>query len=459
MSHNSFSMPLQHAAIAVSGEAIGEDVPLQGVSTDTRQIQPGELFVALQGPNFDGHDYLQQARDKGAVAALVSRRPGGQETLPLIVVDDTRLALGRLANAWRRRLKPTLVAVTGSNGKTTVKEMLASIFGAALGPDAVLATHGNLNNDIGVPLTLLRLNAAHRIAIIEMGANHAGEIAYLTGIAEPDVGVITNAAAAHLEGFGSLLGVARAKGELFAGLPKGSRAIINADDAFAADWREIATQQTVTSFGLIRAADVQARWQHGPQGNQVAIETESGSMQVHIALLGTHSVMNALAATATALALDVSLSHIKAGLETMQPVPGRLQLKAGYHGSRVIDDTYNANPASLAAALNALKDFPGKHLLALGEMAELGPEAEAIHSAAGRQALERGVDDLYALGKLAAAAAGVFGSARVFDSHDAIVAALKKELDNDVTLLVKGSRRSHMERVVVALTEPERLEV
>ncbi len=441
-----FQMRLHEAAEALGARWAGEDVMLQGLSTDTRRLQAGQLFVALHGPHFNGHDYLVEAKAKGAAACMVEKPVAN---CPALIVGDTRLALGQLARAWRRHFAMPLVAVTGSNGKTTVKEMLASIFAQQ---GEVLATRGNLNNDIGVPLTLLDLDSSHASAVIEMGANHAGEIAYLTALAEPDVAVITNAAAAHLEGFGTLEGVANAKGEIFQGLSEDGTAIINADDAFASLWRDLSEDKKVLSFGLQNPADFTAQWQAGDRGSQIHVSTPEGKVKLHLALLGEHNVMNALAAIAAAQAVGVKLKTIKAGLEAMRPVAGRLQLKAGFHGSRIIDDTYNANPASLAAAIEVLTGFEGKHVLVLGDMGELGNETEALHAEAGRLARTHGVDRLYTVGPMAAAAASAFGKeAKQCDSHESVSQALQQELAADVTVLVKGSRLSQMERVVQML--------
>ena len=441
-----FQMRLQEAAEALGARWAGEDVMLEGVSTDTRTLQAGQLFVALRGPNFDGHDYLAEAKAKGAAACMVEQPVAN---CPALIVGDTRLALGRLARAWRRHFAMPLVAVTGSNGKTTVKEMLASIFAQQ---GEVLATRGNLNNDIGVPLTLFGLDSSRSSAVIEMGANHAGEIAYLTSLAEPNVAVITNAAAAHLEGFGSLEGVAKAKGEIYQGLKQDGTAIINADDDYADLWRGLTKDKNVLSFGLQNPADISARWQAGDCGSQIHITTPEGKVKLHLALLGEHNVMNALAAIAAAQAVGIKLTTIKAGLEAMQPVAGRLQLKAGLQGSRLIDDTYNANPASLAAAIEVLAAFGGKHILVLGDMGELGDDTEALHAEAGRFAKAHAVDRLYTVGPMAAVAAKAFGTgAQPCENHEAVSKALQPELDTDSTVLVKGSRLSQMERIVQML--------
>jgi UDP-N-acetylmuramoyl-tripeptide--D-alanyl-D-alanine ligase len=443
-----FLMRLHEAAEALGARWAGEDVMLQGVSTDTRTLQAGQLFVALHGPNFDGHDYLAEAKAKGAAACMVEKPVAN---CPTLIVGDTRLALGKLAQAWRRRFTIPLVAVTGSNGKTTVKEMLASILGQQ---GDTLATRGNLNNDIGLPLTLFGLDIQHQSAVVEMGANKAGEIAYLTRLAEPNVAIITNAASAHLEGFGSLEGVAKAKGEIFQGLRENGKAIINADDRFAPLWRDLAKNKNQLTFGLHQPADVSAHWQAGDRGSQIQVTTPGGEVQFELALLGEHNVMNALAAIAAAQAAGMPLTAIKVGLQRMQPVPGRLQLKQGHNGSRIIDDTYNANPASLAAGIQVLASFAGKQILVLGEMGELGEGAITLHAEAGHAAKAGGVDALYTVGPMAKAAAKAFGKgAQYFNNQETAIAALQTELTPNVTVLLKGSRLSHMEQVVDALVQ------
>lgn len=448
--HLGFLMRLHEAAEAIGARYAGKDILLQGVSTDTRTLQAGQLFIALRGPNFDGHDYVARAIELGAVACMVEHPIANS---PALIVEDTRLALGQLARAWRRRFTLPIVAVTGSNGKTTVKEMLASIFARQ---GAMLATRGNLNNDIGVPLTLLGLDQSHTSAVVEMGANHPGEIAYLTGLTDPTVAIVTNAASAHLEGFGSLEGVAKAKGEIFQSLNNEGVAIINADDAYASLWQDLAGDRARLTFGVNNPADVSARWQAEATGCRIKASTPDGDLDIHLSLLGEHNVINALAAIAAAQAAGISLETIRAGLEAMQSVPGRLQLKAGINGSRIIDDTYNANPASLVAAIRVLADFDGEHILVLGDMGELGEDARLLHADAGRNAKQSGVHRLYTIGPMAAAAAQAFGEgAYRFEDQAAAIDALKDELDSRMTLLIKGSRLSYMERVVTALTGEE----
>lgn len=442
------SMDLQSVASAVDGRLRGANCTVHGVSTDTRTLQPGELFVALRGPSYDGHAFVSQAGERGAAACMVEE--GSASLLPLIQVDDTRRALARLATVWRGRFSLPVIGVTGSNGKTSVKEMLAAIF-ARRGP--VLATRGNLNNDIGVPLTLFGLDATHQAAIIEMGANHPGEIAGLTEIVRPAVGVVTNAGAAHLEGFGGLEGVARAKGELFAGLAAEGIAVINTDDRFAPLWRELAGSRRCIGFGLQAPADVSGTWTPLPEGSELGLRTPTGEVQLVLAAPGRHNALNALAAAAAAYAAGASLEEIRCGLEAFRSVSGRLQFKPGLRGARILDDTYNANPDSLQAALAVLSEQPGRHWLALGDMGELGPGAAALHEQVGVDARACGVQRLYAVGELAAHAAHGFGAgAERFADPAGLIDALEQELAGDVALLVKGSRRMRMERVVEAVS-------
>ena len=449
---NSFSMSLDDIAEILlvehlAAKRIGENVVVKGISTDTRTIEGGELFIALKGPNFDGHKFIQQAFDKGAIACLVEAEA---ENKNAVVTKDTHLALGLLAKAWRQKLDKPVIAITGSNGKTTVKEMIASIISQT---QSVMATHGNLNNDIGVPLTLFRLNDSYDTAVIEMGANHSGEINYLTNIALPDVAVITNIGAAHLEGFGSIENTAKAKGEIFNGLTKSGTAIINADDPFFEYFKDITAEYDVLSFGYKNKADISCQYESNTDGSHLKVTTPKGDCEITLKLLGAHNVMNALAAIAVSVAVEIPLEKIVHGLESLEPVPGRLQMKPAINNSRIIDDTYNANPTSLHAAINVLHDFSGKRFLALGDMGELGDDSDELHVDAGIYAKERGVDSLYSFGKLAAKAAKEFGgNGFCYDKHEDMIDALRDDLSQDVTLLVKGSRSMHMENVVNALT-------
>ncbi|MBT8143208.1 MAG: UDP-N-acetylmuramoyl-tripeptide--D-alanyl-D-alanine ligase, partial [Gammaproteobacteria bacterium] len=357
---------LAELALIVEGELHGEDRSFAGVSTDTREISANQLFVALRGPNFDGNAFVAQAMQQGAAGALVEHHD--RCGLPQVKVDNSLVALGRYANHWRRRFAPVVVGITGSNGKTTVKEMITSILRVA---GRTHATQGNLNNEIGVPLTLLQLSSRHDFAVIEMGANHAGEIARLTAMVAPSVGVVTNAAPAHLEGFGSLDGVAHAKGELFEGLRRDAIAIINRDDHYYPLWRTRVRAREVLTFGRaatadFRVAEVQQRTNGHGDGLNLALETPDGRLELKLALSGTHNAVNAAAAAAAGWAAGVGLPEIRAGLERVAPVPGRLAIRRTAHGARIIDDSYNANPASVQAAIALLAEQPGQTWLVLG---------------------------------------------------------------------------------------------
>ena len=444
---------LYEAVRLLDGAASGADVVFTTVSTDSRQLSAGALFVALTGPTFDGHDFIAAARERGAVAALVSRPVA--DPLPQLRVADTRLALGRLAAAWRSRFTGPLIALTGSNGKTTLKEMIAAIL-RVRGP--TLATEGNLNNDIGVPLTLLRLNDEHAHAVIEMGANHPGEIAYLTGLAQPDVAIINNAGPCHLEGFGDVAGVARAKGEIFQGLgPKGV-AVINRDDEYADYWAGLNPDRQIVDFGLDRPAAVRGEILDSTR-NRFRLHTGVEETDIELPLPGRHNVRNALAAAAAVLAVGATLADVRRGLEGLHGVGGRLQRLPGRHGGAVIHDAYNANPASLAAALEAVGAGPGRKWLVLGDMRELGPTADALHARSGSEARGAGFERLYALGEHSRAAVAAFGTGGVhFEAVDALIAELNRDLHQGgepAVVLVKGSRGMRMERVVAALMAGE----
>lgn len=441
------NVTLRALAEWAGGRLHGEDAPVRGVAIDSRRIAPGELFVALPGNRVDGHDFVAAAAAAGAAGALVARRQ--PVDLPQIEVADPRRALGAIAAAWRARFDLPLVAVTGSNGKTTVKEMIAAIL-SRRGP--TLVTEGNLNNDLGVPLTLLRLRPEHRYAVVEMGANHAGEIAYLTGLARPAAALITNAGPAHLEGFGTLDGVAHAKGEIFQGVPEGGWAVLNADDRYFGLWRRLAAHCRQVAFAL-DAAEAEVRGRLAADGDWL-LETPLGVLQLPPPLLGRHNLRNAAAAAAAAWAVGAAAAAIEAGLRGLRPVPGRLCLLRGRFGTWVIDDSYNANPASLEAALEVLAERPGRGFLVLGDMAELGPEGRALHARMGQRARAAGLVGLFALGELAAAAAEAFGpGGEAYEDVDALVAALQSRLGAGDHVLVKGSRRMRMERVVAALAE------
>ena len=446
-------MRVGEAAAALGVRAAGDDVVFRGASTDSRTIPRGALFVAVHGPRFDGHDFVGGARSRGAAAALVERVPG--VSIPFVLVRDSVRALAELASAWRNRFRDlVLIGITGSNGKTTVKEMAAAIF-RTLGP--VSATRGNLNNEIGVPLTLCELDSEHRTAVVELGANHRGEIAALTALARPSIGVITQCAPAHLEGFGSIEGVARAKGELFERLPDDATAVINADDPYAGLWRELARPRCCVSFGTGADADVQVGSASGSGGEPVTLNTPAGRVKIDLALPGVHNAFNAGAAAAAAIAAGASLDAIREGLAAVRPAKGRLESKRGPRGAEIIDDTYNANPASLQAGLRVLEAKPAPRWLVLGDMAELGPDGANLHAEAGYHARCHGVERLLVIGELSAETARAFGDgATHFADCSELVDRLRDELPDGATVLVKGSRSMAMERVVEAIAERAR---
>lgn len=443
-------MSLASLAEILKAPLVGADARFGGVSTDTRSLARDDLFVALTGPNFDGHHFISNAVAANCAGALLARDV--EMPLSYVKVADTRLALGHLAAFWRNQFTMPVLALTGSNGKTTVKEMIGTIMKET---GAGCVTRGNLNNDIGVPLTLLRLRADDRYAVIEMGMNHAGEIEYLTRMARPTIALITNAAEAHLAGLGSVEAVARAKGEIFSGLAENGTAIINADDRFSGLWRSLAVPRKCLTFGLENPADVSGRYESDSVGSALRIQTPFGDIDMQLPVLGKHNVMNALAASAAAITAGASLMNVKRGLEKLKAVAGRLEIKPGIAGARVIDDTYNANPASVAAGLQVLKDLRGERVLVLGDMAELGDAAGDIHARVGELARTVGVERLYGLGELASVAVNRFGQgAKHFADAAALTEALRDCMHADMTVLVKGSRVMQMERVVAGIVRP-----
>ncbi|WP_137974906.1 UDP-N-acetylmuramoyl-tripeptide--D-alanyl-D-alanine ligase [Pseudomonas sp. F(2018)] len=444
---------LSEVAPALDGYVAGADLAFSAVSTDSRKIEAGQLFIALVGPNFDGHNYLAEVAAKGAVAALVQREVA-DAPLPQLVVNDTRIALGQLGALNRAAFAKPLAAVTGSSGKTTVKEMLASILRAGLnGP--VLATRGNLNNDLGAPLTLLELAPEHVGAVIELGANHVGEIAYTVGLTKPQVAIITNAGLAHVGEFGGPEKIVEAKGEILEGLAADGVAVLNRDDKAFATWQTRAKGRQVLSFALRdQAADVHATelWRDARGCAGFALAGIAGAARIQLNLLGEHSVANALAAAAAAHALGVPLVGIKQGLEALQPVKGRAVADLAPNGVRVIDDSYNANPLSMCAAVDILAAFSGRTVLVLGDMGELGEWAERGHRDVGAHAAGK-VDALYAVGPLMAHAVAAFGAnGRHFADQASLIEALRVE-SGDTTILIKGSRSAAMERIVDALLQ------
>ena len=447
---------LTGVARALGATLLGPDPGFAGVSTDTRTLARGELFVALRGPNHDGHEFVAQAAEAGAAGAVVDHPVA--VNLPQLLVGDTLAALGGMAADWRRRFDLPVLAVTGSYGKTTVKEMMAAI---AASRGEILATRGNYNNEIGLPLTLFRLSEAHRAAVLELGANHQGEIARMVAICQPSVGLVTAAGPVHLEGFGGLDGVARGKGEMFSGLPEDGVAVINADSEFAPLWRELAGARRIVTFGMtaedaeFRAEDIrQSLDAEGPL-LEFRLVTPGGAAEARVRLPGRHNAMNAVAAAAMTWAGGWSLEEIVAGLERSHGVGGRMTLKKAPGGALVIDDTYNANPAALQAAIEYATALPGETWLVLGDMRELGPASRDLHAAAGEFARAHGVTRLYALGRDAAAAAKAFGDGRCFEDLESLAAALAGELPGDVNLLVKGSRSMHLDQLVTRLLAGE----
>ena len=442
-------MMLSEIAKAVNGRMIGTDVQIQSVGSDSRHIAKNQLFIGIKGEHFDGNSYALEAIKQGAAAVLVS--DSNTQANPAIVVQDTRLALGQLAKHWREKFKIPLVAVTGSNGKTTVKEMIVAILIAA--NKNVLATQGNLNNDIGLPMTLLNLRAGHDVAVIEMGMNHLGEIDYLTRLATPTVAVITNAGTAHIGELGSRDNIAKAKGEIFAGLSDDGIAVINADDAYNDYWLSLNANRTLMTFGLNLADDVSATFVEKDGMSEITLNTRSGSVTFNLAMLGKHNISNALAASACAVSLGISNKDIASGLSDMQAVKGRLQRKGGLNGAALIDDTYNANPDSMRAAIDVLAAHQDS-IFVMGDMAELGADAAQMHADIGFYAKQKGIGKMYAFGELSQLAANEYGTkAQHFLSIDALIEAIKIEMKQGVTVLVKGSRFMKMERVVNEIVE------
>ncbi|MCE2990191.1 MAG: UDP-N-acetylmuramoyl-tripeptide--D-alanyl-D-alanine ligase [Burkholderiales bacterium] len=452
------SMTLRETAFRLSGRlqmAVGGsgETAWHGVSTDTRTVSKDELFVALRGENFDAHDFVHVAAAQGAFAALVSRPV--DVAIPQIVVGDTMWAYGQLAQYWRSRFSVPTVAITGSNGKTTVKEMLRAIMVAHTGDaNAVLATEGNLNNNIGVPRMLLRLNAAHRIAVLEMGMNHLHEIDYLSRLAVPDAALIIMAGTAHIGELGSREAIAQAKGEIYAGLRDDGIACVNVDDRFADYWLALIgndNRRRIVSFGTHPRAVVRGEL----AGHGLRLHIDGAREDVNLLVAGQHNQRNAIAAAAGAHALGIPLATIASGLRSFAGVPGRLRTYRGHKGATIIDDTYNANPDSMRAAIAVLAASTDNKVLVLGDMGELGDDAAAMHAEIGQEAKRAGIDTLLATGELAREYVRAFGAGATHAADiDALNALVTAKLSPQTTVLVKGSRFMRMERVVAALVEP-----
>jgi len=489
---------LAQLMLSLDGARMTRDVSFEGVSTDSRQAAPGALFVALRGETFDAHDFLDQVAARGVAAVVVERLPAGFP-LPAIVVPDTLAALGSIGNAWRSQFRIPVIGVTGSNGKTTVKEMIAAILAAAFGPDARLATQGNLNNEIGVPLTVMRLDAGHRAAVVELGMNHPGEIARLAAIAAPTVALVNNAQREHQEFMHTVEAVARENGSVLAALPEQGVAVFPGDDEYTALWRGLAAGREVLTFGLSEDCDVSATYTVNSFGSDLNVSVTSSfprrrepmpSQQelqsaqerklgmgprfhgeslpavpvndvrmftIKLAAAGTHNVRNALAACACALAAGIPVEAIVRGLEAFAPVNGRLQRKQAANGAVVIDDTYNANPDSVRAAIDVLAEAAQPRILVLGDMGEVGTQGPEFHEEIGAYAAARGIGTVLATGDLARHMTG--SGAQHYAQFDDLLAALDKQLGSksDATVLVKGSRFMKMERVVHHLVTPHNL--
>ncbi len=442
-------IPLSDLARTLGCPVPARDVSIESIVTDSRKVHHGALFAALPGSQVDGHDFARSAVNLGAAALLV-RRPLDL-AVPQLVVEDVLIALGKLAAMLRDRIDPAVVGITGSNGKTTVKELVAGILRLE---GEVLATRGNYNNELGVPLSLFELEQKHRFAVLEMGASKGGDIAYLAGIAKPDVGVVTNIGPAHLRGFGSEEGVARAKGEIYAALPADGYAIVNADEPWSDMWYRMNSAKNVITFGCQLAADVRL----SDEEDRPVIVTPAGEFEPRLLLEGRHNLVNATAATAVAISLGIGLENISKGLESVRPAPGRLNLLHTDAGWTVIDDTYNANPASLYSALQVLASMQGTPWLVLGDMKELGEGGRKLHREVGEAARAMGVRRLFTTGELSVYTAEAFGQgAQHYSNREELAAALLQSLRPDVNCLVKGSRSMGMEAVVAAITEGARM--
>ena len=457
----SVMMTLRQALAWLSGAqwSGAGDVDVQRVHTDTRTVEPGDLFVALKGERFDANDFLAQAQQKGAVAAICHAGSAkGLVGMPCIEVPDTKVALAELATAWRARFDLPLIAVTGSNGKTTVTQMLASILVAAHGEQHALATRGNFNNDIGVPLTLLRLRPEHRIAVVELGMNHPGEIARLAAMAQPTVALVNNAQREHLEFMHSVQAVAHENGAVIAALPMQGAAVLPRDDAHTDVWRGLAGSRRILEFsmeapaGEMRLVCTEAQWHDGAW--QVHVRAPDVELRYRLSIAGRHNVKNSLAAAACALAAGVDARAVERGLEAFVPVKGRSRALTLNMDGRVItlvDDTYNANPDSVQAAIDVLADLPGPRLLVLGDMGEVGSDGPRLHAEAGRYAQACGIEHMMTIGVLARHTSDACAGALHFETMDALQAGVNALLSTTNSVLVKGSRFMRMERVIDAL--------
>jgi len=450
---------IQRSLTTTGHQHIDPALVIHSVVIDSRKVVPGCVFIAIVGENFDAHDFLVDVIKLGAAAIVVERLPANL-AIPAFVVANTRVALGEIAHAWRRQFSLPLIGVTGSNGKTTVKEMIAAIIKTAYGADHALSTQGNLNNEIGVPLTLFRLTAQHQAAVIELGMNHPGEIAQLTEIASPTVGLVNNAQREHQEFMQSVQAVAKENGAVIAGLPKDGVAVFPAGDPYSDLWRSYAGARKVLTFGLadgVEVADISGKFVPTEFGNELTVSIVGQFVQIQLAAAGVHNVLNAMAAIAACHAIGCEHAAIIAGLESFTPVSGRLQKKRAHNGAVIIDDTYNANPDSVRAAIHVLAQAEGEKILVLGDMGEVGNDGPAYHVEIGAYAKQQGIPVLLTLGQLARHSSDAFGAgATHFDQIEPLLARLDACTTNSSTVLVKGSRFMKMERVVAHLMNTER---
>ena len=445
---------LAQLTASIEGARMTRDASFEGVSTDSRSAPAGALFVALRGETFDAHDFLDQVAARKVAGVVVEKLPE-DFPLPALVVPDTLAALGRIGNAWRSQFAIPVIGVTGSNGKTTVKEMIAAILAASVGQEARLATQGNLNNEIGVPLTVMRLTGAHRAAVVELGMNHPGEIARLAAIAAPTVALVNNAQREHQEFMHTVEAVARENGSVLQALPSDGVAVFPGDDEYTALWRGLAVGKDVLTFGLSDACDVRATYTPNAFGSELQVTAPQGQFNIKLSAAGEHNVRNALAACACALAAGISRDAIVRGLEAFAPVSGRLQRKQAVNGATVIDDSYNANPDSVRAAIDVLAQANAPRILVLGDMGEVGTQGPQFHEEIGAYAASRGIDTVLVTGALARHMTGA--GAQHFEQFDDLLAALDKQLGSksDATVLVKGSRFMKMERAVQHLVQSQ----
>jgi len=446
------NMTLSLLAQELGGELLGEDVMFSSVSTDTRSLKSGDLYLALVGENFDGNNFIDEAARAGAGSVVISRQLTSQ--LPALRVADTRVAFAKIANMNRQRSTAKIIALTGSQGKTTVKEMLGSILNSSAD---CLATEANLNNTIGVPLTLLRLEERHQYAVIEMGANAAGEIAFSVAATEPDIALITNASSTHLEGFGSLQGVVTAKGEIIDGLKSDGVLVLNADDAYVEDWSLRAKEKRIVRFSYENAAGDSQYYasqlvEKDDGSSSFNLHAPQGEQALNIRLLGKHNVLNAVAASAVAIEAGASLVDVKEGLAKLNPVPGRLSRLLGLNGCHLIDDSYNASPGSFIAAIDVLSKLSGQKILVMGDMGELGSNADSAHRHIGKYAADAGLDALWATGEKSKLSIEAYaGKGKHFESKAELIEALIDITNSDLTVLIKGSHSTKMNEVVTAL--------